>query len=451
MVLEDEIRRHIEQLKKASKMALDAEEYRQGVELANAAKTLQEWLERGGLGELPIDPAKLLQKGYTEASASLHVSEVRADYEAQRTATVHARLSGSGAIAQNHSVAAGAGGIAVAGDLIIQLREPLRSIRKDIRAVERARLKAQELLLSGEVADPVSRRQIEEIYRGLDQLRDEMLRASEGAASAERAQDFERAIEQYRSALREGYDVIVDDTTGEPIEVAKALERVLQAYWADLRERSSRRYNEASDALRDGYPETAVVLLEEAQELTNKVEEGGEEIRRQVAESLARAQEELRNKREAQRLVTEAQVLTDPVEARTRLLEAQQLYPRYCNLETVITETEKLVLALAEREAAADLSEARGALALAKFDLAREHCRTALRRGANLSNACGALAAHWQEAQSLLGEIGEHEAMHDGLVVLLTSVDESLETGNIPLARDLVAQLLAKRDDSNTT
>jgi hypothetical protein len=324
---------------------------------------------------------------------------------------------------------------------IKELRVPLGDVRKDIAAVEKARLEAQEMRLSGEVTDTDLRQRLEETYQQLDELRDEILRASEGGASSERAQDFEKAIETYRAALRAGYDVIAGDTTGEPINVAEALERTLQAYWFDLRERSSRRYNEAQRALKDGYPETAVNLLKEAQDLMRKVEEGGEEIRTQVDEALAHAQEALKNKQEAQRLVAEAEEARDPHEARVRLVEAKQHYPRYPDLEKMIADKERLVLAQVARQAAADLSAARGKVLLEEFDEAREHCRTALQRGANLTTTYDALVARWEEVQALLEEIDRQAAKHHELLAKLSRIDEALEREEVRLAHNLMARL----------
>ena len=292
---------------------------------------------------------------------------------------------------------------------IEELRAPLRAVRKDIREVEAARLEAHEILHGEEIADPDLRRELEAVYRELDELRNEILRASEGLSSNERAKNFEEAIEKYRSALRAGYDVIVDDMTGEPIEVAPALQRTLQAYWADLRERSRRRYNEALRALKDGYPETAVYLLEEAEGLMKKVEEGGEEIRRQVDEALVKAREELHNKQRAQQLVAEAEAAADPEEARLKLAQARQYYPRYPGLDDMIAATERLVLAQVVRTIAVDISEARGALVRRDFEAARNLCRTALRRGANLSLTSRELEEKRQEVQDLLQEIDATE------------------------------------------
>ncbi len=322
-----------------------------------------------------------------------------------------------------------------------ELRVPSRAARKDIRAVEDARLKAHEILHGEEIADPDLRRELEAVYRELDELRNEILRASEGGASSERAQDFETAIERYRSALRAGYDVIVDDVTGDPIEVGPALSRTLQGYWTDLRVRSGRRYDEALRALEDGYPETAVGLLEEAASLMKKVEEGGEEIRRQVDEALARAREGLHNKQEAQRLVAEAESASHPEEGRVKLVQAKQHYPRYPDIDSMIAMREQLVLAQVVRTVAVDLSQARGALARREFETARGHCRTALQRGANLSSTSTELEEKRQEAQSFLLEIDASEKKRSELLVKLGKIDQALERESVRLVRNLLAQL----------
>lgn len=544
----EKIRDYVKRLKEASKQAIDAGEYTRGVELANAARALQDWQEQGMPGEMPVDLAallgeeavevltppqppkvepvpeprleppyeseadrkprdllkaarkKALDDHYAEAEADLwtvvdqaedtsllqEAEEALTEVEAVRKDRLielvreakRAEREESGNLTRQratweavqrvdptHSGALNALLRLAARERlekqrrrIDDLRAPLRVVRKDIAAVEKARLEAHEMLLGEEITDPDLHRQIEKIYRRLDELRDEILRASEGGASSERAKDFETAIGKYRAALRAGYDVIADDTTGEPINVVEAHERTLQAYWADLRERSSRRYNEAQSALEDGYPETTIGLLEEAQGLMRKVEEGGEEIRRQVDEALARAQEALKNKQEAQRLVSAAEAERNPHEARVKLVEAKQHYPHYPDLETMIAQKERLLLAHVAREAVADLSAARGGLARAQgkvaseeFEKARGHCRTALQRGANLSTTYKALVDQWEKAQALLEEIDRQEAKYHELLAKLSLIDEALEKEDVRLARNLMAQLTEEEQGAQET
>jgi len=205
---------------------------------------------------------------------------------------------------------------------IEELRTPLRVVYKDIRAVEEARLKTHEMLHGEEIADPDLRRELEVVCQELDELRDEILRASEGIRHFERARDYEGVIERLRNALRAGYVVILDDASGEPLEAGPALSRTLQAYWTDLQERSSRRYNEALRALEDGYPETAVHLLEEAEGLMKKMKEGGEKLRQQVDVALPRAREKLeRDKKRRLLEVYEALVEEEYERARGLLTE----------------------------------------------------------------------------------------------------------------------------------
>jgi hypothetical protein len=60
---------YIERLKEASKHALDVKEYTRGVELANAARALQEWQGQGRPGEMPVDLAALLGEEAVEVPA----------------------------------------------------------------------------------------------------------------------------------------------------------------------------------------------------------------------------------------------------------------------------------------------------------------------------------------------------------------------------------------------
>jgi tetratricopeptide (TPR) repeat protein len=176
---------------------------------------------------------------------------------------------------------------------INELHLPLYTPRKNLREVELARLKVYELLSRGNSLDPTVKQQLEVIYQQLDALRDDIFRASEGACSNERAAHFEKAIEIYTKALNLGYDVIVDDTTGEYTDVRSALERARRSYMGDLKRRAHRRYNEALNALIDGYPQAAIKRLEEAQELVSKIEEGGEEVRGLIDQALAKAHQQL--------------------------------------------------------------------------------------------------------------------------------------------------------------
>ena len=324
------------------------------------------------------------------------------------------------------------------------LRAPLTADRKDIREVQTARRQAAQLIDTQEITDPELRLQLDETYRQLNELRDAILKASQGGTSAERAKDFENAIKTYLAARNAGYDVIIDDMTGEPINVHEALRRTRRAYWDDLVARAGQRYTDAERALEDGYPETAVNWLEEAIGLLNKVEEGGEETRRQIDQLLSRAKEARTRTLEARQLVNEAAAETDPQLARSKLVAAKQLCPTYPDIDQLLANVERLVVDQVARDMAIDLSMARGVLggvASERFDQARQICRQANLRGANLSITSDDLLARRREVEELLAVIDQQEQVHHQLLLQLAPVDAALQEGDLRLARLLLEDL----------
>ena len=182
---------------------------------------------------------------------------------------------------------------------ILRLRAVLGESSKQISQVEEARLKASNLRDSGQISDSKIREELEDVFRQLDALRDDMLRAGEGGTSAERDGDFEKAMAVFRTALLNGYAEIVDDVSGERINTQESLTRVLQTYRKDLLGRVGGRYGDAEKSLEDGYPETAVDLLNECTDLLEMVYQGGEEVRGQVGELMGRAKNAIRDKDKA--------------------------------------------------------------------------------------------------------------------------------------------------------
>ncbi len=67
------------------------------------------------------------------------------------------------------------------------LRKPLQVRDKRITDVEAARNRASELLTGGQLRDPDLIAQVQDVYAKLDELRNQILRASEGATAAERS------------------------------------------------------------------------------------------------------------------------------------------------------------------------------------------------------------------------------------------------------------------------
>jgi hypothetical protein len=322
------------------------------------------------------------------------------------------------------------------------LRQQLRSRLKDVREVDQAIRRAEELKESREISDPRLSRELEQTLKELDELRNRILRESEGGASNERAGEYEKAIERYRTALAQGLRVIYDDATGEPLDVPAALERARRAYWQDLLGRASRRHRDAVQSLQDGYPEVAIQRLEEAQELLKKVEEGGEDARRQVDDALARAREEKNRKDQALQWVTEAQSLVDkPEEAWERLIKAKEVYPTYPNIQELLERAESRLAEALAKDAGVDLSKARGSMHRREYEAAREACNRALRRGANLSRPSEDLKRRWDEARALLEEIDREEQAYATLKRQMDLIRAALKEQNARRAKELLDRL----------
>ncbi|MGC8838070.1 MAG: tetratricopeptide repeat protein [Anaerolineae bacterium] len=322
------------------------------------------------------------------------------------------------------------------------LRQPIQSRRKDVREVENAIQEAERLKESGEISDPRLRRELEQTLNELQELRNDILRQSEGGASNERAGQYEEAIEKYRATLARGFLVIYDDTTGEPMDVVAALERTRKAYYQDLLGRASRRHRDAMDSLKEGYPEVAIQRLEEAQDLLRKVEEGGDEARRQVDDALARAREEKKRKDQAVQWVTEAESLPDkPEQAWERLVKAREVYPSYPGIGEKIEQAEVRLAEVLARDAGVDLSRARGAMHRRDYGSAREECNSALRRGANLSRPTENLKRRWDEARALLEEIDREEKAYAALKQKMDLIRAALKDQNVRRAKELLDRL----------
>jgi hypothetical protein len=123
------------------------------------------------------------------------------------------------------------------------------------------------------------------------------MRASQGGTSSERSGDLEKAIEVYRKAVVvEKLAWIFDDQSGEYVETSVALARARQKFFDYQIERATTRYGDAVGDLELGAPDTAVGKLEEAQSLLEKVEEGGEAVRKQVATMLEKARDQIRKR-----------------------------------------------------------------------------------------------------------------------------------------------------------
>ncbi len=331
---------------------------------------------------------------------------------------------------------------------IDELRKPLQAREKRITVVEGARNKASELLAGGQLRDPDLIAEVQDVYGKLDELRNQILKASEGGTSSERSQEYERAMAVFRRAILDGLTEIVDDVHGTPVDPVEALRRTRLAYFEDLKKRAAQRYGDAKANLAAGAPEAALRWLNEAQELLGKVEEGGEELRKQVNELLDQATHANAQKQDAEKLVLDAQKHDDPAEARLLLMRAKQLYPAYPDIDQLIKSKEGLVLLKIINDVTQDIANAEGALNARRFPEARQHCNQALSRGLNLEASNDELRAKRREAEQMLRVIAEQEKNLASLVNKLLKIDQSLARGDLRVAQRMFDLLTPEERNS---
>ena len=318
---------------------------------------------------------------------------------------------------------------------LAELRSNLGEIKHDIKQVEAARLRVEQISNDRSFRSPDLRQDAQELYELLDKQRNTILRASDGGTSAERAGNYEQAIETYRQAILQNLTIIVDDGTSEPIEVAPALRRAREAYFQDLLRRAEQRYNEAERSLAEGGPELAVERLENAQGLLEKVEEGGDEARSKVSDLLEKARRQQRQKEEADKLVQEADQVGDPAEARRLLLRAQQIYPGYPQLEARLENKRRQVVRKVLIDMRADLSRAQGLLDQREFEQARTMCRQIMQHGQGLDIEDPDYETGIEQAQEMLDKIIVAERRGQELRQTLDAVQKAIEDQNVPLAQ----------------
>lgn len=331
---------------------------------------------------------------------------------------------------------------------IDELRKPLQAREKRITVVEGARNKASELLVGGQLRDPDLIAEVQDVYAKLEELRNQILKASEGGTSSERSQEYERAMAVFRWAILDGLTEIVDDIHGTPVDPVEALKRTRLAYFEDLKKRAAQRYGDAKANLAAGAPEAALRWLNEAQELLGKVEEGGEELRKQVNELLDQATHANAQKQDAEKLVLDAQKHEDPAEARLLLMRAKQLYPDYPDVDSLIKGKESLVLLKIINDVTQDIANAEGALNARRFPEARQHCNQALSRGLNLEASNDELRAKRREAEQMLKVIGEREKNLADLLNKMAKIDQALKGGDLRLAQRFFDQLIPEERNS---
>jgi len=335
---------------------------------------------------------------------------------------------------------------------IQELKEPLKAFTKNLKDVEDARRMAHNLLAGNEIADPELVRDLKEAYDALDDLRNDILRASAGGASQERAERYDEAIQVYESVLNRGYEVIQDDTTGEYIDVVYALQRTREVYWKDLTERAGQRTIDAEKCLAEGYAEVAVEKLNEALALVDKIHQGGEEIRRQVREGYIRTEQAYNDKERAKLLVKLAKEESDQEKARSHLVEAKEIYPNYPDIDKRIKEKEQLVVANIIRLMKKDQSNARStsnsafyardrAEAEAGFARARDLCHQALEHGSNFLLKNEAREVEEKNAKNLVEEINLKEEEYSKFWDQLENVDQSIAAKDACSAESMLKDL----------
>ena len=335
------------------------------------------------------------------------------------------------------------------------LKDPLITVSKNLKDVEDTLIEAEKLQTSDEIDDPELNKELADTLSALNDLRDEIIRASKGGASNERAVNFEEAIQVYNAALDNNMEVIQDDVSGEYINVVEALLRTREAYWQDLKDRASQRVEDAKKYFNTGYPELAVQKLEEADELVGKIHEGGEDIRKEVYGWLDKARDKRDAKFRAKALVNQSWDEPEPKKAHALLQEAKGEYPDYPDIDETIEEKEKLFLAKIIRDMKKDQSFAKSALSRAffsrdrseagkGFEDARTFCQQALDRGANVLLTDKAREKEIKNVEKFLEEIARKEEEYYKLWDRLQSVDQAIDNKDIGLAERLLIDLDAE-------
>lgn len=324
---------------------------------------------------------------------------------------------------------------------LLELRRPLLSDVQDIREVETAWKRVRHLLESGSLINPELVQVAQDLFGRLDDLRNRVLAASMGGTSSERAQDFEKAIDIYRSALLQGYQVIIDDATGEPVETALVLRRVRDAYFRSLLSRVANRHADALESLQVGSPEDAVARLEEALGLLKKVEEGGEKERMQIEQLLEHSRSEVDAKLRARALVQQSQQIADYFQMHRQLLEARRLYPRYPEIDKLIEANEQLILRETSARVDSELARAEVLRRVNRYEQARSACDNALRLTHGVPIVDEKLTGLQNKIRELQDAIVQSEADWQRVQAKLSAIRVATDSENVHLARTLLEEL----------
>jgi len=321
-----------------------------------------------------------------------------------------------------------------------QIRTRLPEIRKRIDLVEEARSQVERLGSDSSLHGADIQSEIKRLYDDLSNIRNEILKASQGGTSSERSQQYDTAIQVYRDAIRAGYTQIVDDISGEYVDPAIRLRETIVARDKDNIARTSARYNDAEVARRDGAPEVAVAKLIDAKDLLAPVETGAEEWRKKVDQLLEQAQSDVRNKERAAVLVTESESSTDPRQARILLLRAREAYASYPRLAERLRQKERQLVDGVLVEMRADRLRTESYMDDRRYDQARTQAEQMLRQGQELDFITDSeeFLQLRGEAEKLLGRINDDQRNWQRFQERLENVRKALDLPDMELARRLL-------------
>lgn len=333
---------------------------------------------------------------------------------------------------------------------IRQIRADLPAIRQRIDRVEEARSRVYRMRYDNSLQGAEIQAEIERLYNELTTFRNEILRVSEGGTSSERSQQYDKATQVYRDAVRAGFTAIVDDVTGEAIDPAIRLRETLAARNKDFISRTSDRYNDAEVALREGAPEVAVEKLTDAKELLAQLESGGDAWRGKVDQLLEQAQTSVRSKERAATLVAESEnTAADPQQARNLLLKARDAYPNFPRLAERIQQKERQLVDRVLVEMRSDRLRSEAHMNDRHYDEARAQAEQMLRRGQELDfitdNA--EFRQQRQQAEELLGQINSEQRSWQRFQERINNVRQALALPDVELAHKWLETLARENPD----
>jgi hypothetical protein len=339
---------------------------------------------------------------------------------------------------------------------IRQIRADMPTIRRRIDRVEEARSQVDRMRYDNSLQGAEIQAEIERLHNELTTFRDEILRVSEGGTSSERSQQYDKAIQVYRNAVRAGFTQIVDDVGGDPVDPAIRLREALAARNKDFISRTADRYNDAEVALRAGTPEVAVEKLTDARGILTQIESDltqiesdGDAWRRKVDQLLEQAQTSVRSKERASSLVAESETAAAPQQARNLLLEARDAYLNFPRLTERIQQKERQLVDRVLVEMRLDRLRTEDAMSDRRYDEARAQAEQMLRRGQELDfitdNA--EFRQQRQQAEELLRQINSEQRTWQHFQERIKNVSEALALPDVELAHKWLETLARENPD----